>query len=273
MKKKNSKIEIKQEAVDPKFLKLYETFEKFQPSSSNKKPLIEVTDLTKSFRNNFKQEEVLKGVNLTIYQDDKIALLGGNGVGKTTLIEIISGVEQLTSGKIEYLFDYEITPQERIGIQFQDSTCPYGLTVYDLISLQNSIIKHKLSDNEITNLVDFFKLKDILKVNSAKLPRGQQQLVNIALSIMCNPVVLFLDELSTGLDLGTQVYINEAIKKYVEENHVSLVLSSHNVNEVLFHTNRCILMKDGNIVVDVPTKAIVKHFKDFEFFLTNFIKM
>ena len=272
MAKKNKFKFEEIKGVDPKFEKLFAKFECLQPTPNSNKPILRINDLKKKFRKRFKWFNALDGINLTIYEGDKIALLGANGAGKTTLLEIVSGINKATSGKIEYLYSYRKTPQERIGIQFQDATCPYGFTVLDLINVQNSILVNPLFDKDIAKLVRIFKLEELLKRRASRLSGGQQQRINIALTFMTNPLLLFLAELSTALDIDMQVYLNKVVRDYVDEHKTTLVLSSHNVKEILYHTNRCVIIKQGKIILDAPIKAIIKHFGDFDFFLTNVSK-
>lgn len=268
---KQVNTELLQQKVDPNFVKLLKTFKCFQPTPHDKDPVIKITGLRKTYTNLFRRTEVLKGIDLTIYHNDRIALLGANGAGKTTLLEIICGIEKLTEGKIEYLYPYTKTPQEKIGIQFQDASCPYGFSVYDLIKIQNSIIVNPLSDKDIAHLIEIFKLKPLLSKNAAKLSGGQKQRLNVALCFMANPSILFLDELSTALDIDMQFYLNQIIKEHIDEKQIALILSSHNVSEILYHCKRCVVIKQGKIVIDAPISAIIKHFKDFDYFLTNFL--
>lgn len=272
-KKKVIKKEIEQQKpkIDGNFLNLVASFNHFQPSPHGEKVILEIKNLKKWFGNKKKRFHALQGINLKIYEGERVALLGANGAGKTTLLEIIAGINKPSEGSIDYNFDYKITPQERIGIQFQDATCPFGFTVYDLILLQNQILINPLSNDDIIKLINIFKLRDLLKVKAANLSGGQQQRLNVALTFMTDPKILFLDELSTALDIDMQLYINKIVKAYADEHNTTLVLSSHNIKEILFHTTRCIIIKKGKVVLDVPNQAIIKHFKDFDYFLTNFI--
>ena len=272
-KTKKNKYKVEDtKPVDPKFAKLLSTFKCFQTTPHSEKTVLKITNLKKKFRKRLKWFNALDGIDLTVYEGDKIALLGANGAGKTTLLEIISGINKPTSGKIEYLYNYKKTPQERIGIQFQDATCPYGFSVLDLINIQNSILVNPLFEKDIVNLIKIFKLEELLKRRASRLSGGQQQRVNIVLTFMTNPLLLFLDELSTALDIDMQVYLNKIVRDYVNEHKTTLVLSSHNVKEILYHTKRCVIIKGGKIILDAPIKKIIEHFGDFDFFLTNVIK-
>lgn len=259
--------------VDRKFLDLLKTFDLFQETPHKNEVILEIKNLTKKFYV-FPRKYVnaLNGINLKIYKEDKIALLGANGAGKTTLLEIICGVNKQSNGTINYNYDYLETPYEKIGIQFQDASCPAGLTVYDLINIQNYVISKPLTDNEIVKFVEYFALDKILTQKANRLSGGQQQILNIALAFMSNPNIILLDELSTALDVDKQFYVNKIVRDYINYNKSTLILSSHNIKEILFHTNRTIIIKKGKIVADVPNSAIIEHFKDFDFFLSNFLK-
>ena len=259
--------------VDRKFLDLLKTFDLFQETPHKNEVILEIKNLTKKFYV-FPRKDVnaLNGINLKIYKEDKIALLGANGAGKTTLLEIICGVNKQSNGTINYNYDYLETPYEKIGIQFQDASCPAGLTVYDLINIQNYVISKPLTDNEIVKFVEYFTLDKILTQKANRLSGGQQQILNIALAFMSNPNIILLDELSTALDVDKQFYVNKIVRDYINYNKSTLILSSHNIKEILFHTNRTIIIKKGKIVADVPNSAIIEHFKDFDFFLSNFLK-
>ena len=259
--------------VDRKFLDLLKTFDLFQETPHKNEVILEIKNLTKKFYV-FPRKYVnaLNGINLKIYKEDKIALLGANGAGKTTLLEIICGVNKQSNGTINYNYDYLETPYEKIGIQFQDASCPAGLTVYDLINIQNYVISKPLTDNEIVKFVEYFTLDKILTQKANRLSGGQQQILNIALAFMSNPNIILLDELSTALDVDKQFYVNKIVRDYINYNKSTLILSSHNIKEILFHTNRTIIIKKGKIVADVPNSAIIEHFKDFDFFLSNFLK-
>lgn len=269
--KKVLPMTVEEQKVDPQFLTLLEKFKPFQDTPHDKEIVIKITNLKKSFSKFFRLKPVLNDVNLTIYKNDRIALLGANGAGKTTLLEIICGIEEASSGKIEYLYPYSKTPQEQIGIQFQDASCPYGFSVYDLIKIQNSVILNPMSNEDIAHLIDVFQLKPLLNKNAARLSGGQKQRLNVALCFMTNPSILFLDELSTALDIDMQFYLNQVIKQYIDEHNITMILSSHNVSEILYHTKRVVVIKKGEIVLDAPISAIIEHFKDFDYFLTNFL--
>jgi len=229
--------------------------------------------LSKTFYKISSKTRVLRGIDLNIYEGEHIGLLGSNGAGKTTLIEIVAGINKPSKGKIFYNFPFENTPQEQIGIQFQDATCPAGLTVFDIISFQNDINKEKIDSQDLYNLIKAFKLEELLAKKANKLSGGQQQRLNVFLAIMSNPKILFLDELSTALDIQMQLLLNSFLLKYIKENNVTLIMSSHNVQEIEKFVNRIVIIKNGKIALDVPKNAIINHFGSLTYFLDNYLRI
>jgi ABC-2 type transport system ATP-binding protein len=147
----------------------------------------------------------LSKISFSVYEGEQVAILGTNGAGKTTLLEILSGSVVPSSGRIYYDYDFKYSPQERIGIQFQDASCPRGLKVFDIISFQNSINRYKISEADLAKLLKTFRLDQMLNKQAHKLSGGQQQRLNVFLAVMSDPKILFLDELSTALDINAQL--------------------------------------------------------------------
>lgn len=227
-------------------------------NSENKEVLIEVKNLKKSFNNN--KNQVLKGINLTFYKGENVALLGGNGAGKTTFIEILAGLNKSDSGNITYNLDYKNTFQEKIGIQFQDSSYPKGITVKRVIKFVREIYNSDISDKDLESLVHIFGINEFYKKRASSLSGGQSQRLNCLLAILHKPKFLILDELSTGLDITIRNKIKAFIKIYAQENNINILLVSHNMDEVEYLTNRIILFKKGEIFVDAPIDKINEKF-------------
>ncbi|PWF94524.1 ATP-binding cassette domain-containing protein [Spiroplasma poulsonii] len=159
--------------------------------------ILEVKAVSKKYH----QKYVLKDINFTIHQHEKIGLIGANGSGKTTLSEIIAGVRKPSSGEI--IYHQEVT----IGIQFQNSQYPPRLTQLDMIKYYCDTFKLNLTASEIKELLKTYQLTTVMKKNIAKLPGGQQQRLNILLSVIHQPQLVILDEVSTGLDIAVKEVI------------------------------------------------------------------
>lgn len=225
------------------------------------KPLIEIVNLTKSFRK-FRQNKVaVKSLNLTFYENENVALLGSNGAGKTTTVEMIAGIIQPTSGTIKYNFSYKNTFQERIGVQFQDSSYPPGVVVADVVKFIVNVYDVDLNPLELDQMVQNFGLKKFYNEEVRSLSGGQQQRLNILLSLIHKPKIVFLDELSTGLDISVRTKIVGFVKEYCSKAKIQIVLVSHNMDEVSEICDRIVIMQKGEIKVDLWTKDVIARYQ------------
>ena len=222
------------------------------------KPIIVLNDLYKRYVNGKKKVKVaVNKINLTFYENENVALLGANGAGKTSTLEMIAGIMPATSGKIEYLFPYKNTFQEGIGIQFQDSSYPPGINVSDVIKFMVDVYNVDLNASELDQIVNAFGLKQLYHQKVKSLSGGQQQRLNILLALIHKPKVVFLDELSTGLDISVRTQIIQFVKKYCEQFKIQIVLVSHNMDEVQQICDRVIIMQSGEVKVDLWMKDVI----------------
>ena len=236
--------------------------------------ILNIKDLVKTFNPKSKKRavKVLKGINLNIYDGDKIALIGVNGAGKTTFIEILSGVIDPTEGELHFGYNYAYSPFEKVGVQFQNSHYPHGLSVNDIIRFMTDTRRNiTLHPNEKQDLIKKFGLSDLLNREANGLSGGQRQRLNILLALIVSPKLIFLDELTTGLDVHSQKVILKAIKDFVERHKATLVSVSHNVLEIEELANRIILLEKGKIKIDADVKKVSASYKSITDFLINFL--
>lgn len=230
-----------------------------------------IKDLKKDYPLAFsrkKKKQVLKGVNLQIYKNDRICLIGLNGAGKSTLIEILAGVQEKTNGEIYYAFDYLYEPYEKISIQFQKSRFPSGLTVKDVFNFIIKVRRNVVIDPvEKAEMMDTFAIKKLWNSEVNSLSGGQKQRVSIFCALIVKPKIVFLDELTTGLDVIYQKQILNYILQYVKKHEITLITVSHNLLEVESLATRIILLKDGKITADVDANKVVSNYE-----LSSFVK-
>ena len=242
--------------------------------SRNAKVILNIENLVKTFNPKSKKKKhmVLKGINLNIYDNDHIALIVVNGAGKTTLIEILSGVIDQTSGDLHFGYNYAYSPFEKVGAQFQNSHYPHGLSVQDIINFMSATRRNIKFRPEAKNmLIKKFGIKDLLKHEANSLSGGQRQRLNILLAINVAPKIIFLDELTTGLDVYSQKQILKCIKDYIKKHKVTSISVSHNILEIEELANRIILLQDGNIKIDADIKKVLKSYKSISEFVVNFL--
>ncbi|MBO7084658.1 ABC transporter ATP-binding protein [bacterium] len=195
----------------------YEDEEKNPNVNATLKPLIAIKNLCMVFkRKNVGKVYAVNNISFDINYLENLAFIGANGAGKTTTVEIIAGINKPTSGTIDYNFKYKKSFQEQIGIQFQDSSYPRGITVKNVIDFMRDaqgVDKERMSDEEFDELLDIFKIKEFYNLGASKLSGGQQQRLNVLLSLMHKPKIIFLDELATGLDIQIRHKLEEFVQQ------------------------------------------------------------
>ena len=236
-------------------------------------PLIDIKDL-----NIIKgRTHIIKDFNLSINDGEIIALLGFNGAGKTTLVEAIGKVNTKIKGEIKY-FDPAIS--DNIGFVFQDSFLPHGLTVKDIISMaaktkkikfyKNDLQKEKYEakDNKKWKLVDLnsflkeYNIENIYKFKGRNLSGGERQRVNIAISLMNQPKLLILDEITTGIDVVSKINIFKILKQKTKDSVIIFI--SHNNNDLETFCNRFIYLEKGQINEDLTKKDLFNKYKNLD---------
>lgn len=233
-------------------------------NSSNKDILIELHNLYKSFGKRNKLTQAVDDLSFNIYKNQNMALLGANGAGKTTTVEMIAGICKPDKGKIIYKFPYIDSFHEGVGIQFQDSSYPVGLYVKDVIMFMVNVYNIDLNITEMKSMVAAFGLEKFYNRPARSLSGGQQQRLNILLALMHKPKVVFLDELSTGLDINIRQQIIAFVKEYCIKFSITIILISHNMEEVEALCNRIIVLQKGKIKVDMYATDIIKKYKSVE---------
>ncbi|MCK5807273.1 MAG: ABC transporter ATP-binding protein [Mycoplasmataceae bacterium] len=224
--------------------------------------MIKVTKL--SFK--IKDKQILKDISFSIKDGEKIAIVGGNGAGKTTLIESMLQLNKSYTGKVEYDFEYKKSPLEKVGVQFQDSIFPQGLSVRDVIDY----FSKKGKNIDVTfekELIKTMGIDKYIDVDSSKISGGQAQKLNVLLALIAKPKLLFMDELTTGLDVSSRSVITNEVEKYLKENKATLLLVTHTAGEIERFIDRVLVLEKGTLVNDLSVKEIIKKHKSVEEFL------
>tara|TARA_B100001778_G_C18558471_1_gene616607 strand:+ start:256 stop:975 length:720 start_codon:yes stop_codon:yes gene_type:complete len=221
---------------------------------------IEVSDLVKYYGN----KEAVKNINFKIKENEIIGLLGPNGCGKTTTIGMILGLLKPTSGEI--LIDGLKIEKNRIEtLQKINFISPYIELPKKLTVKQNLIVYARLYDvkninNRIDYLIEKFRLQDLLNKLSGELSSGQKNRVSLAKALINDPKVLLLDEPTASLDPEVGDYVRTILEEYKNENNISILLASHNMNEVTRLCSSVLMMKEGKIIDEgKPLDLIKKH--------------
>lgn len=234
--------------------------------------ILEIKNINKTF-NTKKSSAVYanKDVSFNITRGKNLAMIGANGAGKTTLIEMIIGINKADSGEFKYNFEYNQSFKEKIGVQFQDSSYPFGIKCRDVVEYFLKAYSIQMSRLELIGIVEKFGVSEFYNKNCASLSGGQQQRLNLLLSIIHKPKLLFLDELSTGLDIKIRNNIKTFIKNYAEANDITVVIISHDMEEVAYLCDDVVTMKNGEVVDITNVKDIITKDKSLELYIDKYL--
>lgn len=223
---------------------------------------IEVKKLCKSYVG----VKAVQNVNISICRGEVFGLLGANGAGKSTTIECILGTKKQDSGTISIL---GMSPQkerkklfERVGVQFQEANYQEKIRVAELCEVTASLYKTTL--NYVT-LLRQFGLSDKLKSLVCELSGGQKQRLFIVLALIPNPEVVFLDELTTGLDARARRDVWKSLSE-LKAKGITILLTSHFMEEVETLCDKIMILKKGECIFygTVQEAVAASPYKRFE---------
>ena len=219
------------------------------------KPLIELKNITKTFDD----QQILKGINLNIYEKEFLTLLGPSGCGKTTTLRIIAGFDESDGGDI--LFDgieiSKLPPYKReVNTVFQKYALFPHLNVFENIAFGLNIKKTEKSvvKQEVEKMLRLVGLSGYENRDVTSLSGGQQQRVAIARALINKPKVLLLDEPLGALDAKLRKEMQFELKKIQQEVGITFIYVTHDQEEALSMSDTVVVMNDGYIQqIGTPT--------------------
>jgi len=211
--------------------------------------MIEIIDIKKSF----KQQEVLKGVSLTIEKGTIQTLLGANGAGKTTLINIVSGLMKSNGGEIK--IDDEIITIEsykhrsKVGYVFEEPVYVEKFTAREQLEFLGKMFKIEKTvlNQRINELLNFFELPNDKKKYIESYSKGMKSKVSLAMALLHNPKYLILDEPFDGIDFVSVQNISKLLRQ-MASNGVAISITSHQYDVIADMGTKFALLKDGQIM-------------------------
>lgn len=216
--------------------------------------VIEVHGLCKSFKTN----KAVNDISFFVRKGQCFGLLGPNGAGKTTTIEMLEGIVPVDSGEIYYHGrKMDRRALDKIGIQFQNTALQDYLTTIETIRLFAAFYDKPVAEGE---LVELCQLQDFLDQDHRKLSGGQRQRLLLALALVNDPDVLFLDEPTTGLDPHARRNFWDLINR-IKQQGKTIVLTTHYMDEAEYLCDHIELMDKGRIIEKGrPDELLAKHF-------------
>lgn len=231
--------------------------------------MLEIKNVHKTFNpGTINEKKALNGVNLTLNDGDFVTVIGGNGAGKSTIMNMITGVYPVDSGSIviDGINVTGMTEYKRakfFGRVFQD---PMNGTAANMTILENLAIANKrgkkrtlrfgVSKADKEHFKELLKtldlgLEDRLTSKVGLLSGGQRQALTLLMATLQKPKLLLLDEHTAALDPKTSAKVLELSKKIIEEHNLTTMMVTHNMHDAIEYGNRLIMLHEGRIILDI----------------------
>lgn len=214
---------------------------------------IQVKNLTKSFSG----RKVINDLSFEVYKGEVFALLGHNGAGKSTTIDLILGLKSPDEGNATILGMDAVKHRkkifEKVGVQLQHTEYQNMMTVEEACMEYASLYK-KPSDYK--ELLHSFGLSDLKKSYINKLSGGEKQKLSVVLALIGNPEIVFLDELTTGLDVAARREVWRTLK-HLKEKGLTIFLTTHYMEEAQALCDHVCIIKSGEKVIEGTIAEIV----------------
>lgn len=245
--------------------------------------IIEIKNLKKDYKYKVKNKEkgffynlfneeskvvsAVNNISLKVKKEETVAFIGPNGAGKSTTIKMLTGILYPTEGSISVCGLTPIVDRDKlaykVGTVFgQRSQLLPNLPLTESMEMFGAM--YEMSKKEIKErtkeLVELFELEDFIDQPVRKLSLGQRMRAEIAVSLFHRPEIIFLDEPTIGLDVVSKKNLRDLLKRINEEQGVTIFLTSHDTEDIESICNRCVIISNGKIIIDLPTKDLMKNY-------------
>lgn len=224
----------------------------------------------------YKDTIAVDGLSLSIGEGELFSLLGVNGAGKTTTIKMLSCLASPTSGDARLLGNSILTDssavKKLIAVSPQETAIAPGLTVRENLEFMCRVHGFRSAEKEarVTKMTELFDLSKITKKAAGKLSGGWQRRLSIAMALISDPKILFLDEPSLGLDVIARSELWDIIRAL--KGKVTIILTTHYMEEAEALSDRIAIMKDGRLLI-CDTSDSIKKAANADSFENAFIKI
>ncbi len=222
--------------------------------------------IVESLSKNYFKKEAVKQISFSIHENEILGLLGPNGCGKTTTIAMMLGLLKPTNGKV-IIHGLDIEKNRISLLHKMNFISPYielpkKLTVKENLIVYGKLYGVKLISDRIKYLSEKLRLEEFINKKTGELSSGQKNRVSLAKALINEPSILFLDEPTASLDPETGDFVRSFIEKISKEKKMSILLASHNMDEVKRLCKNILMMNNG-IIIDkgTPDHLIEKHGK------------
>lgn len=220
--------------------------------------VVKVSNLVKTFDT----KKIIKNISFNVNENSVTGVLGKNGAGKTTLLGMLMGLISPSSGNIEILgknlFFKKNEILKEINFQSPYIDLPKKMTVEQNLFFYSRLYGIKKFKDIINDLVKKLKMTDLMKKNYGSLSAGQKTKVNLCKALINDPKLLLLDEPTASLDPETSIFIREFLLDYQKKNKSSILITSHNLEEIQSICSKIILLKLGKIASNGNLNELLK---------------
>lgn len=231
--------------------------------------MLKITDVKKTFNaGTINEKMALRGLNLTLHEGDFVTVIGGNGAGKSTMLNAIAGVWPVDEGSI-FIDDINVTklPEHKrasyLGRVFQDpmTGTAASMQIEENLALaarrgERRGLRAGITRDEREQYKERLKILDLglenrLTAKVGLLSGGQRQALTLLMATLKKPKVLLLDEHTAALDPKTAAKVLDATDRIVSRDHLTTIMITHNMKDAIAHGNRLVMMYEGRIIYDV----------------------
>ncbi len=214
-------------------------------------------------------KEAVRSISFSIEKGEIVGYIGPNGAGKSTMIKILSGVLVPTSGlvTVDGIIPYENRKRnaKRIGVVFgQRSQLYWDLPITDSFELNKKLyeIDDKTYHQNKNLFIEMLDMKDFMDQPARQLSLGQKMKANLALAMLHNPGIIYLDEPTIGLDVNSKKTLRECIVGLNREKGTTIILTTHDMNDIEATCQRLILTNEGQKLFDGKLNEFKAHYED-----------
>lgn len=223
-----------------------------------REPVIQVKNLYKIFRVGNTKVRALNGVDLTIYRGEFCAIVGTSGSGKSTMLNMLAGLEKPTKGEIIIAGEHLERMKENQLVRFRREKVGFIFQSFNLLGTMNAIenvalpltfrgMEKKKREKKASEMLDLVGLSKHKTHRPNEMSGGQQQRVGVARALVLNPEIIFADEPTGNLDSNTSAEVMKLMRKVVQEQNQTLVMVTHD-NHLAGFADRIFHIIDGKIV-------------------------
>ena len=236
---------------------------------SSNKSVLSTSNLSIGYQSKKEKNIIAENLNLTFEQGKLISLVGGNGIGKSTLLRTLTGIQKPLSGTVllnnKNISSYQsIYLAQNLSLVLTEKLPPSNLSVFELIALGRQPYTNwlgKLSAEDLDKINEAISLthtEHLIDNKNYEISDGQLQIVLIARAIAQDTAVIILDEPTTHLDLHHKVLVFKLLKKLSQETNKSILFSTHDIDLAIQVSDEMIVMTESSVEQDQPCNLITK---------------